>query len=289
MDNNWNSSMASRNIRRLVSKLQVPLVTVVTDWQTQKNLQLAFLKADVVDIELLYDNALHSVCYSIARKHGIRTILGGSNNATEGVEVPESWGWRKFDGKNIKSIAKFFRVSVTGYPIFSSLEWLFSTLVLRIRWESILDAMPEYGREAALEHLTSKYGYTPYGSKHFENVFTRFYQGHILPSKFGIDKRKPHLSSEIVAGSITRQEALSAIESPIYTSQALLELDYRYVTEKLGLTSEEMEEYLGRKPQPHNKFREDTILKYAIPLLLKIRRLIINVIDRFKSSTLAKL
>ena len=85
MDNNWNSSMASRNIRRVLEKLQVPLVTVVTDWETQRKLQLAFFSADVVDVELLYDNALHAVCYSTAKKFGIKTIIGGANNATEGA------------------------------------------------------------------------------------------------------------------------------------------------------------------------------------------------------------
>ena len=280
MDNNWNSSMASRNIRRLVSRLEVPLVTVVTDWQTQKNIQLAFLAADVVDVELIYDNALHSVCYSVARRFGIKTILGGSNNATEGVEVPTSWGWKKFDGKNIRSIASSYGVSTKNFPIFTSLEWLYSTLVLKINWVSLLDSMPEYGRETALNLLVSKYGYTPYGSKHFENVFTRFYQGLILPRKFGIDKRKPHLSSEVVAGKMSRNEALEQIKKPVYTSEALLELDYRYVTEKLGLSEDEMENYLVRPPKPHSKFAQDQTLMRVIPLLLRVRRILIETFQK---------
>ncbi|MEI2709148.1 MAG: hypothetical protein V9E96_09070 [Chitinophagaceae bacterium] len=32
-------------------------------------------------------------------------------------------------------------------------------------------------------------------AKHYESVFTRFYQGYILPVKFSIDKRKAHLSN----------------------------------------------------------------------------------------------
>lgn len=40
----------------------------------------------------------------------------------------------------------------------------------------------------ALETLQRDFGYTPYLYKHYESVFTRFYQCFILPRKIGIDK-----------------------------------------------------------------------------------------------------
>jgi len=279
MDNNWNSSMASRNIRRLLDKLAIPLITVVTDWQTQKNLQLAFINSDVIDVELLYDNALHSVCYGVARQFGVKAILGGANSATEGVEIPTSWNWRKFDGRNIRSIAKRSGVESKGYPIFSTLEWLYNTLILRIKWTSLLDSMPEYGNEEALSYLTANYEYTPYGNKHYENVFTRFYQGHILPTKFGIDKRKPHLSSEIVAGKMTREEALVALQRPIYETEASLELDYQYVVTKLEMSENEMEAYLSREAKSQAAFKRDRVLESLIPSLLGFRK---NVLKLFR-------
>jgi len=276
MDNNWNSSMASRNIRRLLEKLDVPLVTVVTDWETQRRLQLAFLSSDVVDVELLYDNALHAVCYSVAKSYGIKTILGGANNATEGVEIPDSWVTKKFDGANIKSIARDFGAKYSGYPIFTGLDWLWNTLVRRIEWLSLLDSMPEYGRETALDYLMKNYGYTPYGSKHYENVFTRFYQGHILPTKFGIDKRRPHFSSEIVSGTTTREEAMAALDQPIYESAALLELDYAFIRDKLRLSQDEMSAYLSRPPRRHDEYHQDFFLHRVIPRLLTLRRAVMN-------------
>lgn len=276
MDNNWNSSMASSNIRRLLQKLGVPLITKVTDWQTQKGLQLAFLNADVVDIELLYDNALHSVCYGIAKELGIKSIIGGSNNATEGVEIPRSWGWKKFDGKNIKSIAKASAADFKKFPIFSAWEWIYCTVFRRIKWYSLLDQMPGYSRESALSFLKTRFDYTDYGSKHFENVFTRFYQGYILPEKFGIDKRKPHLSSEIVSGVVTQSQALEKLSQPIYSSSTLLELDYRYVCEKLEITDEEMRAYITRPPRNHSEFSQDQLIKFVIPVLLNIRRVLLK-------------
>ncbi|MBK8773971.1 MAG: N-acetyl sugar amidotransferase, partial [Chitinophagaceae bacterium] len=42
--------------------------------------------------------------------------------------------------------------------------------------------------------LQKELNWKDYGGKHYESIWTRFYQGYILPVKFGIDKRKAHLS-----------------------------------------------------------------------------------------------
>ena len=64
--------------------------------------------------------------------------------------------------------------------------------------------------------LTEKYDYTVYQYKHYESIFTRFYQGYILPKKFGVDKRKAHLSTLIRSNFITREEALHELSLPPY-------------------------------------------------------------------------
>ena len=55
-----------------------------------------------------------------------------------------------------------------------------------------------------------------YGGKHYESVFTRFYQGYILPKKFNVDKRKAHLSCLICNKNITREEALEKLKMETY-------------------------------------------------------------------------
>lgn len=283
MDNNWNSSMASQNLHNLLSRLDVPLITRVTNWKTQRELQKAFFNADVIDIELLYDNCLHEVCYEVAKEFKIKTILGGANRATEGIEVPRSWVWRKFDGRNIRAIANNSHVDVTGYPIFSALKWLVYQFLWGIKWVSLLDFFPEYGRVEALQVLRGSYSYVPYGSKHYENVFTRFYQGYILPSKFGVDKRKPHLSSEILSGHLTRAEALDALTAPIYGDEALLELDRDYVRARLQMSTSQMDQYLTRGQRKHDEFKEDLLLKIIIPRLLRLRRIMLALRSRRNS------
>ena len=72
-----------------------------------------------------------------------------------------------------------------------------------------------YNREEAIKLLVGKYGYKPYGEKHGESMFTQWFQNYYLPVKFGIDKRKPHLSSMINSGQITKEEALEELKKPM--------------------------------------------------------------------------
>ncbi len=108
MDNGWNTELAQNNIANLVRGLGVDLHTHVIDWPEYRGLMEAFFAADVVDVELLYDNAMLAVNFEAAARHGVKHILGGTNVATEGMRMPPSWNWLKYDKRNIKSIAKRF-------------------------------------------------------------------------------------------------------------------------------------------------------------------------------------
>ena len=51
-----------------------------------------------------------------------------------------------------------------------------------------------------------------YGGKHFESVWTRFYQGYILPKKnLTSTKRKAHYSSLILSKQMNRDAALELL------------------------------------------------------------------------------
>ena len=74
-----------------------------------------------------------------------------------------------------------------------------------------------YIRKQAIKTLEKEYGYQSYGEKHNENYFTVWFQNFYLYEKWGIDKRKAHLSSLIVSGQITREQAMKELEKcPIY-------------------------------------------------------------------------
>jgi tRNA(Ile)-lysidine synthase TilS/MesJ len=75
MDNGWDSELAQSNIENLITKLGVDYISYVINWNEYRDMQLAFFDSDVVDIEMLYDQAAVAVCYKIARKHKLKVLL----------------------------------------------------------------------------------------------------------------------------------------------------------------------------------------------------------------------
>lgn len=272
MDNGWNSNLAVSNISNLLDELGLDLFSYVIDWEEYKALMNAFFESDVIDIELLYDNALHEVCYSQARKYGLKTILSGSNISTEGIRMPPGWAWiSKWDGRNIKAIAKNFGAEVRRFPLFTTWRWIIYTYVFRVRWVPFLDYL-DYRKEAALETLESQYGYQRYPYKHYESVFTRFYQGYILPKKFNVDKRRVHLSGLIVTGQMTREIALDLLKSDPYVDEFELNRDKDYFLTKMGWEESKLMDYLARPGVPHERYGSDLVRRFVI-LAAKLLRI----------------
>src|SRR6185436_20957064 len=100
-------------------KLGFDLHTLVVDWNEFKDIQQAYLKASVVDIEAITDHAIIGTLYKLAVEHNIKYILSGSNIVTEFV-LPSYWIWSKTDHVNIKAIHKHFgTVPLKTFPFFS--------------------------------------------------------------------------------------------------------------------------------------------------------------------------
>ena len=98
-----------------------------------------------------------------------------------------------------------------------------------------------YQKDKALAVLKDEVGYKEYGRKHGESRFTKFFQNYYLPAKFNVDKRRPHLSSQILSGELTRSEAMNELEKPLY-DEAELEDDKNYIAKKLGISLPELEQ-----------------------------------------------
>lgn len=258
MDNGWNSELAQYNIQNLVQKLNVDLYTYVIDWEEYKALQQAFFDADVVDIELLYDNAANAVCYKLAKKNNLKFILAGSNNSTEGVRMPNHWNWNKYDKINILSIFKKFNqtIKIKSFPIISSFDNLINDKLYNIKWVAFLDYL-DYIKSDALKILIAEVDYKPYPYKHYESVFTRFYQGYILPKKFNIDKRKVHFTSLILTNQMDRSDAIRILKNIPYSNKSEEEKDIDYFLKKMNWSNKELDEYLTRKPKSHLDYKSE--------------------------------
>lgn len=252
MDNGWNSELAQNNIHNLVDKLGVDLYTHVIDWPEYRKLMEAFFTADVIDVELLYDNAMLAVNYNLAKKFGVKFILAGTNMSTEGMLIPRSWNWFKFDKRNILSIAKKSSINkFVTFPAMGVFDYIINRYVRKINWISFLDYF-DYKKDDALNVLVRDFSYKPYPYKHYESVFTRFYQGYILPQKFNVDKRLVHFSTLIMTGQLDREVALSKLNELPYPSLADLEKDKSYFLKKMGWTTLELDSYLSRPRVEHS-------------------------------------
>lgn len=273
MDNGWNSELAQNNIANLVRNLGVDLHTHVIEWPEIRGLMEAMFAADVIDVELLYDNAMLAVNYRQAARHGLKFILAGTNIATEGVDVPPAWNWYKSDKRNIVGISRRFGgPRLKTFPAISTLDVARYTLVNKIRWISFLDHLG-YRKQDALEVLKRDFGYKPYAHKHYESVFTRFYQGYLQPYKFGVDKRKPHLSSLIMSGEMSRDDALRQAAGIAYPSAKEMEADRLYFIKKMGWNEDKFDEYMARPPRPHSDYPSEAPLYHQLLRLYRRLRL----------------
>lgn len=251
LDNGWNTELAVKNIENIVKKLDIDLYTHVIDWEEFKGLQIAFLKASVVDLEMLSDNAIVVAIHKIAKEKGIKYFLAGTNLATESI-MPPAWFYNiKYDSLNIKSIYKRYGggLQLKSYPLLSFFDYLKYRYFNDIKSVSILNYVP-YDKKAALAILKNELGWRDYGGKHGESKITQFYQSYILPAKYGIDKRRAFLSCLICSGQITRADALAAIQAVLYSPDKFKE-DREYFLKKLDLKDEEFEAIMQAPIKSH--------------------------------------
>lgn len=268
-DNGWNSELAVSNIEHIVTRLGLDLHTYVVDWSEFADLQRAYLKASVVDIEVVTDHAIFATLYRVAARRGIAHILSGANVVTEQV-LPPHWIYAKTDHVNIRAIHRAFgTVPLRTYPFMDWRVKKYHQVVRRIRSHALLNVVP-YDKAAVTRLIEDRLGWRDYGGKHYESIFTRFYQGYILPVKFGIDKRKAHLSNLIFSGQRTKQEALAELARPAYDPE-LRERDRQFVLKKLGLSAAEFDAMMAAPPRAHREFDHERSIYERYPVLAPAR------------------
>lgn len=248
-DNGWNSELAVKNIENIVTKLGLDLKTEVVDWEEFRDIQRSLLRAGVLDLEILSDQAIIATMFKLARKNAIKFILSGHNLATE-THLPAAWTWMKSDARNIRAIQRQYGTrAIRSTPLLGVLPYVLNQMVFGFKFVWPLNLI-SYNKPNALSLLRDEYGWRDYATKHGESIITRFYQNYILPTKFGVDKRRAHLSSMICSGMLSRAEALDRVAQPPYTPIELEE-DIEYVTKKLGFSRQEFSEIMQQPPRSH--------------------------------------
>ncbi|MCB0355414.1 MAG: N-acetyl sugar amidotransferase [Bdellovibrionales bacterium] len=268
-DSGWNSELAVQNIEKIVKSLDLDLVTHVCDWEEMSDLQLSFFKASLVNCDIPQDHAFVSVLYETAAKFGLKYVLSGHNFATESV-LPRKWGYTSDDLLHLKAVHKRFgRKKLKKYPMQGFItRFFYYPFVKKIKIIRFLN-YTEYHKEQAMDLLTQELGWRKYAAKHYESIFTRFNQGYYLAEKFHFDKRKAHLSSLILNGYITRDQAIKELAKPLYNPKDLEE-DLEFVAKKLKITPQGFAAIIAQPPRAHEELPSHARL---FTLGVKVKRL----------------
>ena len=242
VDTGWNSQESVNNIQRLVEGLGLDLYTDVIDWSEMKDLQLAFFKAQVANIDIPQELAIFSSLYNYAAKNNFKYILTGANYATECVREPNEWGaYYPTDMRFVKDIhRRFGQRPLKTFPTADIFKYkIFFKYVKGIKIVRPLNYV-HYNKENIIKELTQRFGWQRYAQKHYESRFTRFVECFWLPRKFGYERRKAHLSSLILTKQMTRDEALERIAKPELSEQMMMQ-DFEYVAKKLDISASELQ------------------------------------------------
>lgn len=232
-DNTWNSAIATENIRKITSALQVDLATYVVDNKEMDDITRSFFYAGVPELDCPTDIALAEVLYRYAAKYRLSYILEGHSFITEGISP---MGNNYFDGKYIKDIYQKFgkKKRFKTFPNMSFLSFMKWTAVKRIKKIRPLWYI-QYSKEEARAFLQTHFGWQYYGGHHLENRLSAFTYSIYKPSKFGIDDRNWSLAAAARNGLMTREEALKIYREPVAGNEELK----AYFLKRTGLSTKE--------------------------------------------------
>lgn len=267
-DSGWNSELAVNNIENIVKRLGIDLYTHVVNWDEMRDLQLAFFKASVANCDIPTDHAFPAILLRQAARHGIKYVLSGSNYATEFI-LPSAWGYQSGDLRHLKDIhKKFGQAPLREYPTIGFFkQYIWYPYVRGIKTVKPLNYLP-YNKFDAKQVIMNELGWRDYGGKHYESIFTRFFQGYYLPTKFGYDKRLAHLSSLIKSGQLSREAALEELQQPTYDPELQAD-DKKFVAKKLGVSVTELDEIFAR---PNKDYTDYASYEKLFDIGLKVKR-----------------
>jgi hypothetical protein len=235
------------------------LYTFKVDWEEFKAVQMAYLRAGVVDLDVPTDHALHGALYKSAVDKKAPYILTGHNMSTESI-MPDSWVFDKLDSKNLMDIYRTHGdvVKLKTFPLQTLKTKFLNYNVRKIEMIFILNYM-RYNKTEAAEILQKEYNWEPVRVKHSESICTRFYQCYILPTRFGIDKRRAHFSNLILSGVVTRDAALTELSKPIYLDD--LENDKKIIFKRFGINEAEFDALMQVPKRTQSDFKTEKALK----------------------------
>ncbi|MEG2717894.1 MAG: N-acetyl sugar amidotransferase, partial [Eubacterium sp.] len=270
VDTGWNLPVAEENVRKIVDTLQLDVHNEKIDHVEMMDTQLAYFKSQVPYQDNLQDHTIFASLYNFAAQNGFKYILTGGNYSTECVREPNEWVHCN-DLKQIKDIQKKYgTVKLNKLQTCSMFKYkLYYRYLKGVQNIKVLDYIP-YIKKDVIKELKDVFDWEPYKNKHYESIFTRFYEGYWLIKKFGYDKRKAHFSSLILTGQLKREEALEIIANDPYPDEDAMP-DMAFIAEQLGITTDE---FMHLMDEPNKTYKDYKSSKKLIDLAVKLAQLV---------------
>ena len=263
IDDGYDTDISKSNLKKLVSATGFDYEVVTPDAEQFNALTLAYMKAGVPNLAVPQDNVLFAFLYKKMKEYNIKYFFAGGNFALESI-LQRGNSYKASDVVNIKDINKRFGTKpIDKLEFISTIQSVWNRKILGIETPRALNYI-DYNRDRAFKELKEFCGFEYYGRKHLENILTAFIQLYWFPKKFGVDKRTSHLSSMIVSGQMTREEALKELEEPLY-DEKLMEEYISFIKKSIGITDEEFDRLLKAPTHQHTEYRtEDQTLGYKL-------------------------
>ena len=253
IDDGFDTKISRNNIIKLCDKANIELIKINPDRKQYNDLTRAFIMAEVPNIAIPQDNILFANLYKYARKTGVKHFLSGGNYALECI-LQKGNTHNAYDKVKIKNIhSKFGRYPIDNLELISDQQRFIDKYILKIESLRPLNYI-NYNRERALKELSDFCDFEYYGNKHHENYLTKFIQIYWFFNKFGVDKRKSHLSSMIISNQMTREEAIQELEKPLYDEEEMNKL-VNYILKELDLDQNIFYRIMERPGKQHNEYK----------------------------------
>ena len=267
VDDGFDTDISIKNIERLAVATHVDLNIEKPDAEQFNDLTAAYIRANVPNLAIPQDNVLFAALYRYARKYKVKYFLSGGNFALECI-LQHGNSYTAYDVVNIKDIhRRFGKKPIHKLPLLSNYRKFWDMKMLHIQSLRPLNYI-DYNRDRALKELNDFCGFEYYGSKHLENTLTKFIQMWWFYNRYGVDKRRSHLSSMIVSGQMTREDALRELEKPLYDDEEMnIELDS--ILARLEIPKDEWKQILSAPPKQHTDYKTDRITTIVNKIRLK--------------------
>ena len=272
LDNGWNTNIAVENIRKVTKALDIDLETYVIQYEEIADLLRSYMYAGMPWIDLPSDVAIKSVMYRYALQEKVKYVFRGNDFRSEGKQ-PRPWTYG--DSRQIAYVhRKFGRLKkLPSFPYLPYRRIIYAGFVRGIK-----DVRPyyylDYTKAEARKFLEEQFGWQYYGGHHHENAFTKYAMSVWLPDKFGIDKRIINLSAQVMAGALSREEALEQLSAPALQAAEKEDL-VRYIQKKLDLTPEE---YLKIWESSNKTYRDYPNYEKRMFLVLRFLKPLIRLV-----------